>query len=126
MISTSAGIVKVFEGQEEIASFNAHAGKVTGLALHPSGDIVASIGVDKSYVLYDMNTLAVATQVYSNTGMSLMYAMLAITKQYDQRLRVYNYILMVIFLLRDPRMDRLSCSMSRQELKQQLLGWTEQ
>lgn len=72
VISTSRGSVKVFEGQEEVASFDAHAGEVTSVALHPSGDIVASVGVDKSYVLYDLTTTVVATQVYSNSGEWLM------------------------------------------------------
>lgn len=78
VVCTSAGRVKVFEGQEELASFGAHAGEVTAVALHPSGDIVASVGVDKSYVLYDLTTSAVATQVYSNSGMfpTLLYMIL--------------------------------------------------
>ncbi|KAF7510300.1 hypothetical protein GJ744_006796 [Endocarpon pusillum] len=69
VISTSAGRVKVFERQEEAASFSTHAGEATAVALHPSGDIIASVGVDKSYVLYDLTTSAVATQVYSNTAL---------------------------------------------------------
>jgi len=72
VISTSAGILKVFEGQEETTSFAAHAGEVTAVALHPSGEIVASVGVDKSYVLYDLTTWDIATQVYSSSGMLLM------------------------------------------------------
>ncbi len=68
VISTSAGRVKAFERHEEVASFSIHAGEVTAVALHPSGDIIASVGVDKSYVLYDLTTSAVATQVYSNSG----------------------------------------------------------
>jgi pre-mRNA-processing factor 19 len=68
VISTSAGRLKVFEEQTEVASFGAHAGEATALALHPSGEIVASVGVDKSYVLYDLTSSAIATQVYSNSG----------------------------------------------------------
>lgn len=54
-----------------MASFGTHAGEVSALALHPSGDVVASVGVDKSYVLYDLTTSAVGTQVYSNSGTCL-------------------------------------------------------
>jgi pre-mRNA-processing factor 19 len=72
VISTSVGRVKVFEGQEEMASFGAHAGEVSAVALHPSGDMAASVGVDKSYVLYDLSASSVATQVYSDSGMSPM------------------------------------------------------
>ena len=74
VISTSAGRVKIFQGQEEVASFGTHAGNVSAMALHPSGDMVASVGVDKSYVLYDLTTSTVGTQVYSNSGMSLLPA----------------------------------------------------
>jgi pre-mRNA-processing factor 19 len=70
VISTSAGQVKVFEGPQEGASFGTHAGDVSAVALHPSGDMVASVGVDKSYVLYDLTTSTVGTQVYSNSGLS--------------------------------------------------------
>ena len=65
IISTSAGRVKVFEGPEEIATFDAHTGEVTGLALHPSGVILASASSDKCCVLYDLESLTVMTQVYS-------------------------------------------------------------
>jgi pre-mRNA-processing factor 19 len=71
VIATAVGRTKIFEGQEEVAVFSAHAGEVSGLALHPSGDVVASVGIDKSYVLYDLTTSTVVTQVYSNSGMFL-------------------------------------------------------
>lgn len=70
VISTAAGKVKVFEAQQEVASFSVHAGEVSGLALHPSGDVLASVGIDNSYVLYDLEANAVLTQVYSNSGWS--------------------------------------------------------
>ena len=68
IIATSAGKVKVFEGQQEVASFQTHAGTVTGLALHPSGDILASVGSDKSYVLYDLESSQVLKQGYTSSG----------------------------------------------------------
>lgn len=68
VISTASGKVKVFEAQQEVALFSVHAGEASGLALHPSGDILASVGVDKSYVLYDLEANEVLTQVYSNSG----------------------------------------------------------
>ena len=68
VISTASGKVKVFEAQKESASFSVHAGGASGLALHPSGDVLASVGVDKSYVLYDLEANKVLTQVYSNSG----------------------------------------------------------
>ena len=68
VVSTASGKVKVFEAQQEVASFSVHAGEASGLALHPSGDILASVGVDKSYVLYDLEANTVLTQVYSDSG----------------------------------------------------------
>lgn len=67
-IATSAGVVKIFEDGAELASFNSHAGEATALATHPTGDILASVGVDKSYVLYDLTTRSIVTQIFSDSG----------------------------------------------------------
>ena len=65
---TSAGTVKIFEDGNELASFPGHAGEVTGLALHASGDILASVGVDKSYILYDLISSTTSLQIFTNSG----------------------------------------------------------
>jgi pre-mRNA-processing factor 19 len=67
-IVTSAGVVKIFEDGAEVASFNSHAGEATAVAAHPTGDILASVGVDKSYILYDLTTKSVITQIFSDSG----------------------------------------------------------
>ena len=69
VISTATGQVKVFDGKEESASFATHAGAVTAVALHPSGSILASVGVDKSYAIYDLEGVKVVAQVYTDAGM---------------------------------------------------------
>ncbi|KAL4936666.1 hypothetical protein BDV06DRAFT_204577 [Aspergillus oleicola] len=69
VVASSTGSVKVFEGGNEVASFNSHAGAATSLALHATGDIVASVGVDKSYVLYDLTTNAVIGQNFSDASL---------------------------------------------------------
>ena len=66
VVSTSSGAVKVFGDNE--ASFTSHAGRANGLALHPSGDILASVGVDKSFVFYDLPNGKAVTQVYTDSG----------------------------------------------------------
>jgi WD40 repeat protein len=66
VVASSTGSVKVFESGKEIANFNSHAGAATGLALHATGDIVASVGEDKSYALYDLTTNGVILQNFSN------------------------------------------------------------
>ncbi len=68
VVSTSTGKVKIFEGQSELATFSAHGGEITGIALHPSGAILASVGVDKSYVLYDVESMVTITQVHTESG----------------------------------------------------------
>lgn len=68
VVSTSAGIIKVFENGSEMASYSGHAGAVTALAVHPSGDILASVGIDKSFILYDLTSSTQATQIYTDSG----------------------------------------------------------
>lgn len=68
VISTSSGAIKVFEDGQEVVSFKPHAGAVNALAMHPSGEILASAGADKSFVFYDIVGSKPVTQVYSNCG----------------------------------------------------------
>lgn len=70
VVSSATGSVKVFENGTEMASFASHAGEATSVAVHATGDIVASVGVDKSYVLYDLSTNIVITQIFSDAGRS--------------------------------------------------------
>ncbi|KAL4889626.1 hypothetical protein BDV59DRAFT_116002 [Aspergillus ambiguus] len=69
VVASSTGSVKVFENGSEVASFSSHAGAATALAVHATGDIVASVGADKSYVLYDLTTNSVITQTYSDASL---------------------------------------------------------
>jgi pre-mRNA-processing factor 19 len=66
VVASSTGSVQVFEGNKEAARFSSHAGTATSLALHATGDIVASVGADKSYVLYDLTTNAAIMQNFSD------------------------------------------------------------
>ena len=68
ILATSAGVVKVFDNGSEVSSFSGHSGRVMALALHPSGDILASVGVDKSYVYYDLSTSTQVLHVVTNSG----------------------------------------------------------
>ncbi|KAL8940180.1 MAG: hypothetical protein Q9211_002397 [Gyalolechia sp. 1 TL-2023] len=68
--STSAGNVKIYEKEVEVSSFSGHAGEVTALAVHPSGDILASVGVDKSYIFYDLTSNTIATQVLADAALT--------------------------------------------------------
>ncbi|KAI0435526.1 WD40-repeat-containing domain protein [Xylaria telfairii] len=68
--STAKGSVKVFENGNEIASFTDHAGPTTGLAMHPSKAILASVGTDKSFIFYDLGSLQRATRVYTTAALT--------------------------------------------------------
>jgi len=68
VLGTSAGAVKVFENGMEVSSFSGHAGEVTALALHPSGEILASVGPDKSYIFYDLTASVQALRVSTDSG----------------------------------------------------------
>lgn len=69
VLAISKGSVKVFDSGSETASFQAHAGAVTGLAMHPGGRILASVGVDKTFVFYDLDTLERVSRGYTDAGM---------------------------------------------------------
>lgn len=68
IVGTSSGAVKAFENGVEVSSFSGHAGAVTALALHPSGDILASVGVDKSYIFYDLTSSVQALRIITDSG----------------------------------------------------------
>lgn len=68
VLATSKGSVKVYDSGSETASFQAHAGAVTGLAVHPGGRILASVGVDKSFVFYDLEALEQVSRGYTDAG----------------------------------------------------------
>ena len=68
VVALSSGAVNVFEDGRELASFTQHAGAATSVCMHPCGDIVASVGVDKTFVLYDLQTMKPITQQSTESG----------------------------------------------------------
>ena len=68
VLATSNGAVVLTQGGSVEAKFQQHAGAANAVAVHPCGDLVASTGEDKSYVLYDLHVSKVLTQVYSDSG----------------------------------------------------------
>lgn len=69
-VATSTGKVKIIEQDQEVASFEAHSGSISGLALHPAGDILASVSSDQTYALYDLERNNLLTKVHTNSGKS--------------------------------------------------------
>lgn len=68
VVATANGAVVAAREGTVASTFHQHAGAATAVAVHPSGDIVASVGVDKSYVLYDLSDSKVLTQVSTERG----------------------------------------------------------
>ncbi|KAI9831349.1 MAG: hypothetical protein M1819_005123 [Sarea resinae] len=70
VVSTAAGSIKIFDNGSEVAAFSSHAGAVTALALHPSGELLASAGVDSSYIIYDLAELKTVSQVFTDSQLT--------------------------------------------------------
>ncbi len=70
VVASTSGKITVFSPQSDadLVSFDTHAGSATAIALHPSGDILASVGDDRTYALYDLENLRPLTQVASNSS----------------------------------------------------------
>lgn len=68
IISTESGAVKGFRGDDQIFEFSSHSGEVTAIALHPCGEILASVGVDRSYVFYDLISASQISQVETDSS----------------------------------------------------------
>jgi pre-mRNA-processing factor 19 len=69
-ISTAKGKVLVFSpfSDAEPGSFEAHAGSATAVAAHASGELLASVGEDSTYVIYDLQTMSILTQVQTESS----------------------------------------------------------
>lgn len=65
--ATSQGSVKAYEGGEKVADVTEHAGAATALSAHPGGQIVASVGTDKSLVLYESQAMKRVARTYTDS-----------------------------------------------------------
>ncbi|PKS13367.1 hypothetical protein jhhlp_000138 [Lomentospora prolificans] len=70
VVSTAKGSVKMYDSGREVASLTEHAGAATALALHPSGEFVASVGVDKLIVFYDLQSLTPVGRCYTDSALT--------------------------------------------------------
>ncbi|KAK7427241.1 hypothetical protein QQZ08_006177 [Neonectria magnoliae] len=68
--ATGQGAVKIFESGNEVASLSEHSGAVTALSLHPGGELLASVGTDKSIVFYDLASLKRASRAYTDAALT--------------------------------------------------------
>ncbi|PTB38087.1 uncharacterized protein TrAFT101_011808 [Trichoderma asperellum] len=68
--ATSQGNIKVYEAGNEIGTLSEHAGAASGLSLHPSGDLLASVGIDKSIVFYHLETMKRVSRAYADASLT--------------------------------------------------------
>lgn len=84
LVATSLGEVKILGDKE--TSFKSHAGSAAALAVHPSGDIVASVGVDKSFVFYDVPNGKAVTQIYTTNRKTSSHNVLKFNREETSQL----------------------------------------
>ncbi|KAL1862713.1 hypothetical protein VTK73DRAFT_6673 [Phialemonium thermophilum] len=70
IVSTSKGSVYVFDNGDRVVSFSDHAGTVGGLSLHPGGEILASVGADKSLVFYHLGSSRRVLRVFTDSSLT--------------------------------------------------------
>ena len=70
ILATKTGGLQVFEDGSSVCDFSRHSSAVTAIAVHPSGDILASASLDKSLVFYDLSSAAPVTQLFTSSGTS--------------------------------------------------------
>ncbi|KAF4831095.1 Pre-mRNA-processing factor 19 [Colletotrichum tropicale] len=70
IFATSKGSVKIFESGAEIASLSEHAGPATSLSVHPTGELLASVGSDKSIAFYDLHALRRVSRAYTDASLT--------------------------------------------------------
>lgn len=72
IFATSQGTVKVYEAGSEAAAASEHAGAATALSVHPGGQLLASVGSDKSIVFYELDTLKRVSRAYADSRKSFI------------------------------------------------------
>lgn len=69
IIASATGAVRIWDERgSNSVKIGSHAGDVRAIAMHPCGDLLASVGVDKSWVTYDLNNGKAICQVFTEAG----------------------------------------------------------
>lgn len=76
VLSLADGSIRIYEAGQEVRAYSVHAGPATGVSLHPCGSLLASVGSDRSYVIYDLSSSAPkpAARVFADSGKSMELA----------------------------------------------------
>ena len=69
IVALSTGSIKVFDDGQEVRSNSRHSDAVTGIAVHPSGSILASVSLDKSLVFHDFARMEAMSQLFTESGL---------------------------------------------------------
>ena len=117
IVSLSNGSVNIYEDGKQIVSHSIHAGPATGLALHPCGDVLASVGSDKSYALYDLTKPSAGplSRVFTDSGKSICPSAWRYISNRVQNLLAANSTLTDIYLPLVERTEKSRSSISRRE-----------
>lgn len=67
IFATSQGSVKVYQNGDQLAEVTEHAGAATSLSAHPGGQILASVGSDKSIVFYELASMKRISRTYADS-----------------------------------------------------------
>lgn len=74
IIATATGAICIWDEKgSNSVKIGSHAGEVTAIAMHPCGGLLASVGVDKSWVIYDLNTGIAVCQVYTESELTSVH-----------------------------------------------------
>ena len=68
VLASSTGSLQVYDEEREIFSISQHSDAITALAIHPSGRILASVGLDMSLIFYDLSKAVPVAQVFTDCG----------------------------------------------------------
>ena len=70
VLGLADGTVAAYTGSKQAFSYSVHAGAVKALSLHPEGNLLASVGEDKSYILYDLSNpdAGAVSRVFADSG----------------------------------------------------------
>ncbi|ODA77028.1 hypothetical protein RJ55_07545 [Drechmeria coniospora] len=68
--ATSQGAIKAYQDGSGVASLSEHAGPVTSMSPHPGGQILGSVGADKSVVFYDVESMKRVSRAYTDASLS--------------------------------------------------------
>ena len=70
LAASSTGLVSIFRDGKEVGSWR-HNATVNALAVHPCGQIVASVGSDNRFILYDLSSSSIAAQATTDSVLNV-------------------------------------------------------